>query len=349
MLKVLIISIFILFIYGICIFGEKLTDIHDYFKAPAVLMDNNHLCIWDQPQSKIRIYSIKGFKKIAEFGKKGQGPGEFIGISNVSMNKDHIFVSCFPKVCIFAKDGKLIKEIKGPTDAGGFIPFGEKFIGISFPYSKPNEKKGKKLFSLYDSQLRKLKDVFFTEINKILIYDDNKQIVNWYNGCNKAYVYNDRLFIPSTDKGFNFFIFDHRGNKLYEIKKNYVKRNVTEKDKIRKIEEAKNSWGEARWSQFISMYEIRLPKFYPAYANFIIDNEKIYVFMYPKEKIYEISILSLKGKILAQKEIPVLETPGCIESGRVAIKNGRLYYMVENEKTDGWELHEINIDGDAKG
>jgi thioredoxin-related protein len=133
-------TILLLLVSVVFIWADKLAEVQDNFHRPSILIDNNQLYVWDKVLRKICIYSRKGFDKIAEFGRQGQGPGEFIGINKVTINKDSILVSSFPKLCLFSKKGKLHKELKSRTNAGSFIPFGSNFVGKSYPHTNHTDR-----------------------------------------------------------------------------------------------------------------------------------------------------------------------------------------------------------------
>ena len=340
-----IIACFLIFLIPVVFLqSKKLVDLKDSYKAPAGIIDNKHLCIWDQSLRKIRVFTLWDFKKVSEFGRKGQAPGEFQAISSVYFKDDCIIVNSYPKICFFSKKGKLFKEIKFQTNVGNFIPFGKNFIGISYPYTKPKEEKSKVMYSLFDSRLNKKREIFLSEIKKYSMPGKTKEILYMINDRTKAVVSNDRLYIGSTERGFYFSVFDQNGNNLYEINKNYEKIKITEEDKKRKLDEFKKSWGEVTWRQYNSIYELRVRDYYPAYANFCVDNGKIYVFKYPGEKSQDIIILDIKGNLLKNKTIPSIKTPGVISHGRFIIKDGLFYYIKDNAETEKWEFHVLHID-----
>ncbi len=323
--------------------AEKLAEFEDVFKTPHILMDNKQLYIWDSVLLKITVYSRKDFKKITEFVKRGEGPGEVTFINTVSLNENSVCVASFPKVCFFSKKGELIKEIKGPTDAGGFIPFMTNLVGKSYPRSKHTDEKGNVLFSLFNSNFEKKKDIFLTDTRPIVRYGKRKAVVSWIYDCTNAVVSGNRLFIASTDKGFYIAVFDPEGNRLHEINKPFEKRRVTDADKKRMIERSRKTYSDTEWQEYKARYEIWFPEHYPAFANFAVHNEKIYIFNYPEEEKQEVYILDLNGNLLKHKRIPVKKPLHCIRKGRFVLRFGRLYYLEENEETGNWELLMIKI------
>ncbi len=343
-MKKTVILLLAVVLLSICARAEKIAEFQDLFKNPNILLDNKQLYIWDKTLLKINVYSRRGFEKVTEFGKKAAGPGEFNFISNVAINDKFIFVSSFPKLCFFSKTGKFQKEIKGPTDAGGFIPFGRNFIGKSYPRTKHTDVMGKILFSLFDSNLKKKRDVFIADSKKFVVFTKKKDIVSWVRDCTKAVQYNDKLIIGVSGKGFYFCVFDLEGKKLYEIEKEYEKRSITEEYKRKRIEEARNRWGEAEWRQYTARMDITFPEYFPAFSNFAVSNGKIYVFKHPKDKELEVVILDLKGNFLKAKRIPFNSALYRLQYGNFSFRFGRMYYLVDNEDTENWELHMMKID-----
>jgi hypothetical protein len=76
-----------------------------------------------------------------------------------------------------------------------------------------------------------------------------------------------------------------------------------------------------------------------------VDDGKIYVFDYPGIKKSEIQILDLKGNLLKNKNIPSENVSSSIIGDRYSIRKGKFYYLEENENTEKWEIHVINIRG----
>ena len=240
---------------------KKLGEISDIFKFAEIVMDDSNIYLWDKFLCKVRIYSKKDLKKIYEFGQKGEGPAEFNSIQNVSVTDNYIYVSSFPKLCCFSKDGKFIKEIKGRTLTGSYVPIGKNFIGKRDIYTDPKSKKNKIAYVLFDANLIKIKDIFETEYMKEFYEVNNsKTRLLWFKDCYKGVVYKDRFYVGSTDRGFFFAIFDDEGNKLYEINKKYERIRVSNEFKetlFNKINKAQNMDGFRR---FMAKREIIFPE-----------------------------------------------------------------------------------------
>lgn len=318
--------------------AETYKELEENFSTPYLTMDDTHFCIWDIKSCKFFIYSINGLSKIAEFGRKGEGPKEFMPINGtVTICGDSIYVSQYPRLSVFSKKGKFIKIIKCPINAGSFIPLGRNFIGTRYPFTKPTDIMGKIVFSLYDSRLKKKKDIFQGEFRKFSWPGAQKTNVLYVRNCFKAVVYDQKLFIGFSRNGFFFTVYDLEGNKLYNIRLDYKKRKITNEYKKNQIDIIKKHWGK-QWEYYKSRFEIVFPEYFPAFSNFAIDNRKIYVFMYPSgETRQDVLILDLYGKLLRKITIPLIGD-GITAREPLCIKDEKIFYMYDNESTEKWEI-----------
>jgi hypothetical protein len=323
-------------------------EITDIFKFPKILMDDSRIYLWDKFLCKVCIYSKNDLQKITEFGKKGAGPAEFNPvIHNVCLTNNYIYVSAFPKICCFSKDGKFIKEMKGRTLAGSYLAIGENFIGQKNIYTGPKNKKDKIVFILFDSNLRKMKDIFETEFLRKSTGGENSKIkLLWFSGCRKGVVYKDRFYVGATERGFYFAVFDENGNKLYEIDKKYEHTRISnefKKTMFNWIDKAQNMEGFRR---FVAKREIVFPDYFPAYCNFAVDNERIYVFKYPQQfssgAVLEVVVLDLKGNLLEQKSLPASFWNG-FELDTIYLYNGKLYLIEMSTKNENLDLIEVSL------
>jgi len=311
--------------------------IPDPTKYPTVLADEKQFYVFDHSQKKAFIYNRKNGAKVAEFLKFGAGPGEIFAIHNPILTPSSIILNCYPKYVVYSKSGKLLYEKRCPIDVGNFVPVGGNFVGTSFTPKSPSEKMSEALYSLYNPGFKKIKDIYRDKFPSPIRHDGKKYHNLWYRDSSKALSYKDRVYIGATSQGFYFAVFDSEGNKLYEIKKNLPKRKVTAEEKKRILNRPKSNNQQMRYIESHTIYEF--PEYYAAFEDFYIDSDKIYVFHYPQDDIYPVTIMDLKGNILKEKKIPRLQIIG----PRPVFK-GKAYNVWENEDTEEFEIHEIDID-----
>jgi hypothetical protein len=318
--------------------AKTLKVLEENLRTPYLTMDDTHICIWDYKSCKFFVYSFNGFSKISEFGRQGEGPKEFMPRpGTVTLRGDSIYVSQYPRLSVISKTGKLKKIIKSPTDAGGFIPFGRNFIGTRYPFTKPTDIMGKITVSLYDARLKKKKDISRGKFRKVSWPGLQKINVLYVRDCCKAIVYDKKLFIGISGNGFFFTVYDLEGNKLYNIVHHYKKRKITDEYKKYQISRSKEVF-DKQWKDYKSRVEIVFPEYFPEFANFAIDNRKIYVFMYPSgEPHQEVLILDLFGKLLDKIKIPLIGD-GITVQVPLCIKNEKIFFMYDNESTEKWEI-----------
>jgi len=311
--------------------------IPDPTKYPTVLADEKQFYVFDHSQKKAFIYNRKNGAKVAEFLKFGAGPGEIFTFKYPILTRDTIIINSYPKYVVYSKSGKFLHEKRCPIDAGNFVPVGKNFVGTSYPPSSPIDKTVQVLYSLYNPGFKKIKDIYRDKFPSPIRHDGKKYHNLWYRDSSKALSYKDRVYIGATSQGFYFAVFDSEGNKLYEIKKNLPKRKVTAEEKKRILNRPKSNNQQMRYIESHTIYEF--PEYYPAYEDFFIDSDKIYVFHNRQDDIHPITIMDLKGNILKEKKIPVIQIMGI----RPVFK-GKIYNVLENEDTEEFEIHETDID-----
>jgi hypothetical protein len=322
---------------------KKIGALSDVFKAPDIIVDHSQIYIWDRFLCKVCIYSKNDLLKITEFGRKGEGPGEFSGINSAGLTDKYIYVNSYPKLCFFSKEGKFIKEMRASTDVGSFIPIGQNFIGRRHIYNPP-PKKSKYLYILYDRQLRKIKEIFETEY-MIEGYNFNpRRKVLWFKDCYNGVVYKNRFYIGSTDRGFYLAVFNANGDRLFDIEKDYEHIKVTNEIKttvLKSVREVK----EEGLKKYFSKIDIFFPDYFPAYINFAVDNERIYVFKYPRHKasILEVLILDLQGNLIKKSTLPASFWKG-IQDNELYLYNGKLYFIDVGEDFETPQIYEASMD-----
>ena len=334
--------IFCFFMLSITIFlrSEKLHEFQEPFKAVYLAMDEEQIYIADRDDNVIHIYSRKDFAHIGQFGGEGQGPAEFEFIGFIRIYPDFIYVSGERKISYFSKKGNLIRTATPFPNSGGYIPLGENFVCRTYPGENPKEEKAKVQVELLDSGFTNKRALYLAEFQKFVRYNfqTGKRDVLLVRDCFKLDVYNDRLYVGNTDKGFFFIVFDASGEKLYEINLPWKEHKVSSDEKKYLIDRERQGWGEQRFNQLKASQDYVFPRFYPAYSDFTVTDGKIYVFSYPiKDKPQEVFILDLQGNILRKNTIPDVQPS-------YFISKGICYYIKYNDDTYKWELHLTKLD-----
>lgn len=316
--------------------AERVAILKENFSTPQLVIDKNYIYIWDMGTLSINIYSRKDFSFIKTFGGKGEGPSQFMWIHSVQVDQEVVYVSGSAKFSIFSKPGKLIKEIRLDPNSGNYMKLGQNYVSSSFSNPELSRNEYKKI-NLVGENGKKIKEIYTTPIIPIWTFKEPKNDCRPVIDCVEYIVYNRQLYLGNTMKGFYFIVFNEKGDRISEIDIPYEKRPIRDAEK----EEYINRLAHWRGDAIKKKYNFIFPEFYPAFEKFSITDDRIYVFLHNPQpmskKDHMIVILDLHGKILKQVVAPLPL------DAAFTISDGKFYYLTDNEDTEMWELHYLDI------
>ena len=301
--------------------------------------------------SEISIYSLKDLKLIRKFGKKGEGPGELISIpgfyNKVMVFPDHLLVEGANKMIFFSKQGELIKEKKKSFVLLLAIPLGENWVVNR--YKQSDDKLLYSTIAICNPELEEIKELYRQKhvqqgVPPTLKLDMVMDFV-YFSACD------DKIFIDRSADGFIVDVFDNQGKKLYQVEKEYEKIKVSEDQKkeiINRFKEGPNIKAQSQqlggWEELKKIFTMNFPGFYPAIQEMTITGKKIYIQTFKlKDNKSEYVVMDLKGNISKRVYLPRFEnTPliaKIIGAKLHTIYNDKLYYLMENEDEEEWELY----------
>lgn len=345
----------LLFLAGF-VFSAKVGTLIEVMKPDNITVLGDELYVVEG--ATIYIYSLKNLKLTRKFGRKGEGPGELMAVpglpNKITVSDDYIMAETRPKIAYFSKQGKFIKEKKRMNPfTFGFIPLGENFIGTKL---MPIESgKFSSCICIFDPELKEIKELYRqkwiqqgappgkTDLDMIMDFVNYK-------------VYDNKIFIEESAKGFLIEVFDNKGNKLYQVKKDYEAVKVTDKVK----EETINRFKEdpvvkvqlaqfGGWNELKKQISMSFPETFPAIRDMGISNDKIYVQTFKKVNgKEEYVVMDLKGKVIKKTYAPAFEgTPmmaRILGAKAHTIANGKLYYLKEDIEEEEWDLYIEDIE-----
>lgn len=339
-------------------FNKRFIEVDLVFRRTKILVDESRIYLCDLTQMRIYVYSKKDGKRLAVFCSRGEGPGEAAALHEVHIHKERVYVGTLAKIMVFSKDGQLIKEIRGEEAGWYCFPLGDNFVRNRRVTKKLNDNPViTSKYILLNPNLEKVKDIFKADYIKLMPKDKNKDPWIFFKECRKAVVYKDKLYIGFTDLGFSISVFDTKGDKCYEIRENYEKIPVTDKTKEKIHETLKTQYRvncvddyEKEYNAFLAQQELVFPEFFPAFLNFFISNDKIYVLKYPRpgsKGWTDLVVMDLKGKLLKKKRFPLVGNMLVIldNSNNYYFYDGKLYLYEALEESTG--IHEIDFEGYA--
>lgn len=319
-------------------------------RPESVTVGEDYVYITDFPT--VYIFDGKDFRLVKKFGSSGEGPREFRQFAGVFIRGDDLFVCDLGKALIYTKEGKYKKEIK----ARSFIwrelmPVGNKFIGKG----RFNEDKIEYIsLNLYDADLNHEKQVL-----KYRMWGDGYpgNMDNIVDYRNIQYIpYNGNIFVKPDENAFMIDVYDTSGKRLYGIQRDYEKIPVTDAD-IKRYHNYFRTYSKVKRNYEQIKKKLGFYPVFPAIRTFTIADDKLYVVTYKKkEGESEVLVLDLKGKLLKTVFLPLFKTDELffrsiennifrrINNSTFAIKDGKLYRIMEDEKTETWGLHVTAIE-----
>lgn len=309
-------------------------------------------CIYVTEEAQISVYSLSDFRLLHKFGKKGEGPGEFLPHPGfpikISILKEQLMVETMTKLLFFGKDGSYRKEIKKLSPfVFNYLSAGNNFVAT---YLKIEGKKKTAVIALYNEKQEKLKDLY---AQKWVEQGAEPPAITINMGFDfPVYrVHRERIFIEESDKGFRIAVFDLNGAKtdLFTAKLPEVPMTDGYKEKIQnrfrndpRIKIIAQRLGGME--QVFKLFTTEFPDIMPPIRDMEISGDRIYLQTYKTvDGKDEYIIMNLKGKILKKGYAPAFEGAPIMSmltgSRSHAISEGKLYFFDENTETAVWSLN----------
>lgn len=330
MKKIMITWIMVL-LAALVVHAQKPIPLNELLKPESLVLDGDRLYITEG--ANVLIYSTKDFTLQKRFGRAGEGPQDFYvhngpgGRLELQTRPDALIVNSFGKISFYTKDGIYQKEIKTPANTGLFKPLGENFVGHGISFG---EGKYFPTYNLHDANLNKIK-----EIHRIEVPRTGGKIFAYASPFGLS-VYNDKIYITAS-VDFDITVFDNNGNKLYSITMDIEKVKITEEHKKKYFKFIKARGDQQRY-EFMKK-NLAFPEYFPAISVVFVVDDKIYAQTHKeKDGKSHFMILDLKGKLLNKVFLGLHKKP----TGGFypyTIKNGKYYQLIENEKSEKWELY----------
>lgn len=313
--------------------AKQIVKIPDVFNPTQLYVTNDRMYIVDG--FTILIYLLKDFQLIKKIGKEGEGPREFKdAIYWIYFRGSQMIANSQAKVSYFSLDGEFIKEKKAfsGSRAGDFCPIGNQFVAVQFLTEKQTFFK---TVNIYDSNLKKVKEIYRVKED----FQPGKYM-RAYSEPKTFTVYGDKIYV-SFENDFKISVFNSRGEKVFTIKKEYQRLDVTEEHRQAAHLYYKTDPYYKKYYERIKRL-LEFPTHLPAIKTFTFSEDKLYVHTYnKKDKKTEFYVFTPMGEFLERLFLPIIgeeEFTYQVQT-KYEFKNGKLYQLVENEETEEWEVH----------
>ncbi len=301
--------IVIMFAQAIICSGKELSEL---MRPSAIVLLKEKVYIVDGTQ--VHYYSLSDLSYLGKFGRKGEGPGEFITTMNyparITGGDNCIIVESINKLSYFSYDGKFIKDVKKPPLLTNIKVAGKNMVGRSIVHSTTAISRS--TVSLYDGNLKKIKDLYSQDFA-----EQNLKGKRWINLGQDFLVFtvgNDKIFVERSPEGLLIDVFDFNGKKLYTVGDG--SKGLAAGEKMRSVLEdiLKNDPQiqkrmmimKRTWKEMKRGMNFKVPEFLPAIQNFFITQGKIYIQKsLIKDGKADFVIMDIKGKKISDKTMKV--------------------------------------------
>jgi hypothetical protein len=326
--------------------GKKLATLKEVINATDMEIDGQELYVLDEVV--VYVYSLKDYRLLRKFGKKGNGPGEMVyhRVTQVGMelSQNNVYLYRMFKLAIYSKDGEVTGEKIFRFGITQVIPLKKSFIVVKIrlanQYVAGDEKFGTLTLLQFDSELKKSKEIFQKKYPARDIWKERKYEIfrsnrNWLVRNSEQ-----KLFLFDTQKGSTIFTFDLGGQSSDPIFLDIPKIIIPENFKRSVLRWMK---GDPYLNVITGEWnlEILFPEYFPQMRNFSVKNNRFYCQTYiRKDNLSLFYIFNLKGECLKKIFLPSSERE-LIRYGTNRIydfTNTKYYYLNDNEEEETWEL-----------
>jgi hypothetical protein len=210
--------ILILFLFFCVKIPAKIVPLTGMLKPESITVGNKYIYIVGFPE--IYILDKADFSLVKKFGKKGEGPQEFLQFAATFADNNQLIICDNMRALFYTLNGNYKREIKFRTFIWRELtPVGNKFVGKT----RFNENRIDTLaLNLYNANLNIEKRLVKYKMWKM----DN--IIDYRNI--QFATYNDKIFVKPFINNFTLEVYDTTGKKLYSINREYEKVEVSDAD-----------------------------------------------------------------------------------------------------------------------
>ncbi|MCP5055039.1 MAG: hypothetical protein GY940_48180, partial [bacterium] len=190
--------------------AEKAGSLPEVMRPGMVVVEGNELYIGEG--CKFSVYSLDNLKKLRQFGKKGEGPGELVEIphfpNKITVLKDQVFVTGIGKAISFKKNGEFKNEFRTHQRVIQLLPVGENFLAKEL--GQGDDKKTQVVMvTLYNRKMEKIKELYRQAwVRQGAVQGGSIDMGLDFTG---VVVADDKIFVEKSPEGFLIEVYDSNG------------------------------------------------------------------------------------------------------------------------------------------
>lgn len=299
------------------------------------------------------VYDLNPLKLKFQIGQKGDGPSDFKYRPLLYVYPDYIVALDYTKSLWFSRKGELLK-IKNYSDFPDFntgqemrlIPVKNHYIRIVADHDLCTQS----VFLLDEQfeQIALLHEGLFDWWPPGLSDPSKTTNFKLIHHSMDAEIWNDRIFIFDSNRGFFIKVYDHTGQLLNSVSHNSERcKRITEEYKAKAINSVMQK-EPAEYYKKIPKEAFVFYTFYPPIESLRTAESFLFATTYlEKDGGHEIIVMDLTGQII-KRIYPRLPSFKCTKSlltkDLYAFDQDKLCQLVQNKISKVWELHIDPID-----
>ena len=315
-------------------FSKKLAVLPQLTSPIMIEISGDELYVLEE--AEVYVYSLKDYRLLRKFGKKGEGPGQLMPNTEVPLAMNivdgTVYLNSQIKMVNYSKEGKFLAEQRIPFSFQT-VPFGKNYASI-----KISARHNVQTFiaTLLDPGFNNLEHLYSRE--RISRSQRGKlslppEIIIIRSSGSKLFLFDQQ------SKGLVINVFDHQGKQLKPIKLDYQRIKTDESFKKDAV-----AWFKAQPSFRMAAEELRemiyFPDYLPVIRNFLAGKQRLYIQTYKTQNhLSEFLILDFEGRLIKQTYLPgFANSPlqfNC--SNTFIFPDDKYYYLEEHER--GWEIN----------
>ncbi|MGE5342628.1 MAG: 6-bladed beta-propeller [Candidatus Omnitrophota bacterium] len=327
--------------------AENAIDLDKFEETIAIIGDldadkTGNIYLLDVKYQKIVVLNKKG-EFLSEFGREGQGPGEFRSPLRIRLNRANQIVITDPlnrKFSFFQTNGKFIKDIRfTPSASEGIILDKENGNFVFKKFEFPTSKTGniKILLQLYDAGFNEIKTLDEMEMLSPL----GSKLLGIYNTMGVD-IAGNTIITGNQERGYDLSVYNFSGKLLKRIQKKF--------EPVSPSEDYKKAFIETLGKKYqLVKNKLVFPDALPAFHQFSTDPEgRLYVMTYERDKNnsgYMVDVFNSDGIFISRFVLKAPPYPKAV----IRVVNNRLYYLY-NQESGSQMLEVYKIDwGKGRG
>jgi len=314
-------------------FSQQKVTLPGVFNPEMIEVNDRFLYITED--MRIKIFDKEDYQLFKTVGKRGEGPGEFMGFIIPYVFSEYIFVNCPGKILYFTLEGEFIREIRAMKVFGRFKPVGGGFVGYN--YTRIDGVRYEQLF-LYDNKFTRQKELYR---RRYIRQDDGS--LNLINERPPfLYIYQNHIYLDSVEG--DILVFSYQGEPVKTITWPKELIPFTPKYKQRFEEGLKNN-PRTREFYFRSRKDLAYPDHLPIIRMFHLSRGLLYILTSREGDgdTLEMLTVDLEGNILARQFVAIGPFARSLFPLHYTVFDRTLYVLEENLEADTWELHVTDL------